>query len=67
MVLILFPYLLLYIGAYGTVYKVQRQSDAKMFALKKMSFSETKNKTFADAYRAEQQTLVILFDNLIGI
>ena len=29
--------IIIYLGAYGLVYKVQRQGDMKMFALKKMN------------------------------
>lgn len=50
----------MFLGAYGTVYKVQRQQDGKFFALKKMTFSASKNKPFADAYKAEMQALVRL-------
>ena len=45
------------IGAYGYVYKVQRTSDSKMFALKKMIISKD-NSNARSAYQQEISTMV---------
>jgi hypothetical protein len=59
------------VGAYGLVYKVQRQEDLKMFALKKMNISGCGSNSlqgwhFMKAYKSEVETLVGSFSEFIN-
>lgn len=52
----------IYLGAYGVVYKVQRLTDSKLFAMKKMvilGVNTDESKHFYSAYQAEVSILVI--------